>query len=188
MKSPHAVFLNSNIIASTSVVALIFSLSACITQRPENTQPQLTDHIVVENKLDGTKRDVSVGDLILNLQNRVTSLEADNTQSKSLIASLKVDLQSQKEEMQTQKKNIAILKRGLRSGIFEEFPDDNPLNNLKDTSQTMLPDLSGGKSGFIDGKSPYINSDGRKIEAGNQAISASQLLANAEIKINFGRG
>lgn len=121
---------------------------------------------------------------INRLNSEILTLQQDNNTSKKMLSSIQNDLQSQNEELSTQKKNIAILGRGLRSGIFEELPEDKTNNMVKSlSSSSMLPDLTNGRSGFIDQQSAINTTPNGTKEKKEDLQGPKELLANAEIKM-----
>ncbi|MES2615658.1 MAG: outer membrane protein assembly factor BamD [Bdellovibrionota bacterium] len=117
------------------------------------------------------------------MKEKVLNLERDNDISKKLISAIQNDLQSQNEEVATQKKNISILNRGLRSGIFEELPGDKQANAVKNLSSTMLPDFTNGRSGFQDASGKMMAAPVAVDLKKDTILEPKDLLANAEIKI-----
>ena len=135
-----------------------------------NSTAGLTDH---------EKRIGELEDSVTHFKSEIANLEQDNESSKKLIASMQNDLQSQNEEIETQKKNISILKRGLRSGIFEELPSDTANNKAKNSNTTLLPDFVNGRTGFTENPMLPIEMKENKQDP----VGPKELLAYAEIKI-----
>ncbi len=132
---------------------------------------------------DPKKRITNLESSMSNLKFQLKNLAQEYEISKKILSSLQNDMQSQNEELATQRKNIDILKRGLRSGLFEELPDDTTINPIKNNNSTMLPDFTNGRSSFTD-RANFLNSvsSGKTLNT-NDPIGPKQLLASAEIKI-----
>lgn len=141
---------------------------------------QSTSQDIKEND----KKITALEEAMNSLKFQIANIEQDNTISKKLMASMQNDLQSQNEEIATQKKNIDILKRGLRSGIFEELPEDKKTNTTeKNENMTMLPDFVNGRSKFTENSETIKSTASDTNETKEDPIGPKELLANAEIKI-----
>ncbi|KAB8030003.1 tetratricopeptide repeat protein [Fluviispira multicolorata] len=115
---------------------------------------------------------------------QVTDLIQDNRVSKKMITQLRNDVFSLSEVISTNRREIEIIKRGLRSGIFEDL---NPANKSPSsaTGQSMLPDILESRYSFEE-RQNSITPESPKTEMNQptaHSLSPSQMLANAEIKI-----
>lgn len=117
------------------------------------------------------------------LKDQIKTLINDENESKKLLMSIQMDLQSQREILATEKKNIAILRRGLRSGMFEELPEDKHNIELKDTSKTMLPNLLNSHTGFTENKDTAIDTKPSAIIDKDSPVGPKELLTSAQLKI-----
>lgn len=156
-----------------SAFSLYLSVISCSTFSSKNT----------ETSQDQEKRLAKLEENVSHLKFHVSELQQDNALSKKLIGAIENDLQAQNEELATQKKNVSILNRGLRSGIFEELPEDRANNSVKKLSSSMLPDFANGRSGFDDSNNVTSMMPIENLETNEDPIGPKELLASAEIKI-----
>jgi len=119
---------------------------------------------------------------IKKLNFTVNDLSQDNNISKKIISLLKNDINSLNEQISTNKKEIEIIKRGLRSGIFEDQGslEKQPTSSL---GVSMLPDMNEGRDIYMDKKdSSFIPMQSSSMNS-NDPIGPAQLIADAEIKL-----
>ncbi|WP_186646838.1 tetratricopeptide repeat protein [Fluviispira vulneris] len=115
---------------------------------------------------------------------QINDLIQDNRISKKVITQLRNDVFSLSEIISTNKREIEIIKRGLRSGIFEDL-NVSSKSPSSSTGQSMFPDILESRYG-LEERPNSISKDGGKMEVtqpSSNPMSAAQLLANAEIKI-----
>lgn len=131
-------------------------------------------------------RIVDLENQIKKLNYLVSDLAHDNTVSKKIISILKNDVSSLLEQLATNKKEIEIIKRGIRSGIFE---DQDLLEKQPPASLgiSMLPDMTDGREVFTEKKessllSPKYSTSMRENTLA-EPTGPAQLLAEAEIKL-----
>ena len=141
------------------------------------------DEPPIEKSQESQKGFEEIEKSIAQLKDQVAALQEQASANQKNVISLQNEFQSQNEEIMTQKKNISILNRGLRSGIFEELPEDIPKAKLKESKTTMLPDFVNGRSGFSEEKSELNRLEKDISNKKDSNIGPKDLLAHAEIKI-----
>jgi TolA-binding protein len=161
-----------------------FIITTVIISCQSQKNAQTTEMIEASNKLTENKVD-NLDKVIKELNEQILFLKKENEESKSQLASLHSKIDSQSEEIATDKKNISILNRGLRSGLFQELPEDKNIKKEKKEKKsnlTMLPDLVNGRSEFTQTNSltEETNDD---LFSNTDITGPKTLLANAEIKI-----
>ncbi len=139
------------------------------------------DNLVSVDK-DHEMRIISLENTIKKLNFQINDLSQDDNISKRIISLLKNDTISLNEQIATNRKEIEIIKRGLRSGIFEDQTsiDKQPAGSL---GVTMLPDMIESRDIYTDKnnltKIPLQSS----TASANEPIGPAQLIADAEIKL-----
>ncbi|BBH53611.1 outer membrane protein assembly factor BamD [Fluviispira sanaruensis] len=118
------------------------------------------------------------------LMYQINDLNQDNRISKKVITQLRNDVFSLSEIISTNKREIEIIKRGLRSGIFEDLNVSNK-SPSSSTGQSMLPDILESRYALEERPSSIAKDPGKMemTQASSNPMSAAQLLAKAEIKI-----
>ncbi|APJ04175.1 tetratricopeptide repeat protein [Silvanigrella aquatica] len=125
---------------------------------------------------------------IKKMSYQVNDLSQDNIVSKKVISYLKNDMNSLNEQLLSQRKEIEILKRGLRSGIFEDqasFEKQPP----GIAGVTMLPDMMESRDIYTDKKmdSGGIPLQSATMMSNNEPMGPPQLLSEAEKKLTQGQ-
>ncbi len=112
----------------------------------------------------------------------VNDLSQDNIVSKKIISLLRNDVNSLNEQLSTNKKEIDILKRGLRSGIFEDQAslEKQPPSSL---GVSMLPDMTESRDIYTEKKDSSLIPLESAMMNSNEPIGPAQLIADAEIKL-----
>ena len=127
-------------------------------------------------------RIISLENTIKKLNFQINDLSQDNNISKKIISLLKNDVSSLNEQIATNRKEIEIIKRGLRSGIFEDQTsfEKQPASSL---GVTMLPDMNESRDIYTDKSNSSIIPLQSSTTSANEPIGPAQLIADAEIKL-----
>lgn len=126
---------------------------------------------------------IDLREQVQQLNDQISALQEENDENKKTNAIIENSYQSQREEIATLKKNIEILKRGIRSGIFEEFPEDTKETDSTAPHKTMLPDFTYGRTGFSETSEDLRTLPLSSKRKNEEAVGPKELLANAELKI-----
>lgn len=156
----------------------------------ENSEKIEINKIETFNKIDDLEsfnkdyeiRIISLENTIKKLNFQINDLSQDNNISKKIISLLKNDVSSLNEQIATNKKEIEIIKRGLRSGIFEDQTsfDKQPASSL---GVTMLPDMLESRDIYTDKSNSTLIPLQSTTPSLNEPIGPAQLIADAEIKL-----
>ena len=152
---------------------LSFLLGSCQTKPPKELN-KINENSAKLNEIDQK---------LIDLQMKTSRLQQENEEANKTISSLENEVQSQNEMILSQKKNISILKRGMRSGLFEELPEDAQDEPLKNDKTSPLPNLTNGRSGLTEDLHLGKEDVPTKSEGRDYPIGPKELLASAEIKI-----
>ena len=110
----------------------------------------------------------------------------DNNVSKKIISILKNDVSSLTEQIATNKKEIEIIKRGLRSGIFEDQGSGDKQSPAQ-IGLSMLPDMNEGRDMYFEKKESPILPNTTSLQAKEMSLAdptgPNQLIAEAEVKL-----
>ncbi|WGL60307.1 outer membrane protein assembly factor BamD [Pigmentibacter sp. JX0631] len=179
-----------------------FSLISCVSRMSdyneekllsENTDSAEGNRLAGNSKLDvlessGKNHEFRIVDLenqVKKLNYLINDLTQDNNVSKKIISILKNDVSSLTEQLATNKKEIEIIKRGIRSGIFEDQPSEK--QSPAQIGLSMLPDMNEGRDIYFEKKeSPILpNTSSMQMKETNLAdpTGPTQLIAEAEIKL-----
>lgn len=184
-----------------NIIFLCIYFSACVsrpTEMNDDKTPNETREITEIQKnesmskidvLESTDKNHEIR--IVDLENQIkklnfliNDLSQDNNISKKIISVLKNDLSSLNEQLYTNKKEIEIIKRGLRSGIFE---DQGTLEKQPPAALgiSMLPDMAENRDIYTDKKeSTLIPLQSSTLNTNENAPAGpAQLIADAEIKL-----
>jgi TolA-binding protein len=148
-------------------------------EKPEEINK--SDNLELQYK-DHDLRILAIENTIKKLNFQINDLSQDNNVSKKIITLLKNDVNSLNEQIATNRKEIEIIKRGLRSGIFEDQTsfDKQPPGSL---GTTMLPDMLENRDIYTDKSNSSIVPLQSATATSNEPIGPAQLIAEAEIKI-----
>jgi TolA-binding protein len=163
------------------------------TTKKENTEiieTNKAEKIETLNTFDNLKsvdkehemRIISLENTVKKLNFQINDLSQDNNISKKIISLLKNDVSSLNEQIATNRKEIEIIKRGLRSGIFEDQTsfDKQPASSM---GVTMLPDMTESRDIYTDKNNSTIIPLQSATPSTNEPIGPAQLIADAEIKL-----
>lgn len=186
----------------TVIILNLFLFNSCISRlndynddrSTENAEGSEGSRLPNSSKIDvlessGKNHEFRIVDLenqVKKLNYLINDLNQDNIVSKKIISILKNDVSSLTEQIATNKKEIEIIKRGIRSGIFEDQGnmDKQPPANL---GLSMLPDLSEGRDVFQDKKEKSLvtTNQNTSMKETNltDPVGPPQLIAEAEIKL-----
>lgn len=125
----------------------------------ENSDSTEANRLANNSKLDvlessGKNHEFRIVDLenqVKKLNYLINDLTQDNNVSKKIISILKNDVSSLTEQLATNKKEIEIIKRGIRSGIFED-QGSGEKQSPANIGLSMLPDLNEGRDMYTEKK------------------------------------
>lgn len=192
--------------AKNFLIFLVFvslSIISCISRMndynedkllSENSDGTEANRLANNSKLDvlessGKNHEFRIVDLenqVKKLNYLINDLTQDNNVSKKIISILKNDVSSLTEQLATNKKEIEIIKRGIRSGIFED-QGSGEKQSPANIGLSMLPDLNEGRDMYTEKKeSPILpNLSAMQMKETNltDPTGPNQLIAEAEIKL-----
>lgn len=149
--------IKSPYLGEFGALLLILSQVGCATF-PTGTQSPGRDH-----------------EKLLEQQQQLELLVKDHAISKQHIAGLNSDVRSLFEQVSTLKRQLEVVRRGMRSGVFEEFADTGKFDVAHEKGPA-LPDLSFGRVQVSSVDSVRTQDEGLKL-------LPEQLLADAELKM-----
>ncbi len=139
------------------------------------------DNLDSVNK-DHEMRIFALENTIKKLNFQINDLSNDNNISKRIISLLKNDTGSLNEQIATNRKEIEIIKRGLRSGIFEDQTSFDK-QSKSSLGVTMLPDMTESRDIYTDKNNLTKVPLQSATATANEPIGPAQLIADAEIKL-----